>query len=649
MDYTMIVPVTSEKYNNLFAEATEFLRSIGKLSEDEAITSLNSYYGHMKTFYDNQAYKFIMMPLESVGEEVFKINLNERKIEVPKLFATVGGVQADQMAELITFSADRFFDYMDLANTLIFVQWQLPDEGKTTGATQILIKDIGADGKLRFAWPLHKGLTKYSGDLRFSVRFFCLNDEQELAYALNTLDEKIVIRPALNPDDIGIKEGELRDLFNAAIRNSQYTSAGSIPPVDPYFGAPGMDLTIANEDDFVRIASEFSYAKPVQIARLGEDDSLKMRAQAITGDAGNLYYYWKFKEDSADAVWKYLQMKGGKPVKSAVELLNADIPVVNGVPKLDLREKYFTADGSRYTSNEVPVDDKGAYDGSLREQYAYYEIPALEEGAANVDVVGTYALVAVNEVDGKEATVWSSYCYLPGPADIAFVEDNMFTAVVENGAIKSLSANIVNDANAPMVKFNWFRSVSDKDTAIAMAASEGVDYEQEKTQAVDMTKALTPGWYAAKAYANLNRKTKVGGTPEAFTIYADPTITSVECEGENFYILAKGEVITDPFAVAVSVAAPEIEGIDVALYKNLKFEWFYTMADANDYKAIDEKMISETDHTKRVKSFDPATGKLVVRAIDPGKLVQYKCKITNILGDKEDSKEIDGFLVQTNK
>jgi hypothetical protein len=41
MDFRMIVPVSSEKYKNLFIEATDFLGLA------QPINSLNDYYAHM--------------------------------------------------------------------------------------------------------------------------------------------------------------------------------------------------------------------------------------------------------------------------------------------------------------------------------------------------------------------------------------------------------------------------------------------------------------------------------------------------------------------------------------------------------------------------------------------------------------------------
>ena len=175
----MIVPVTSDKYHNLFTDAELFLKL-----DKGTISDLNAYYGYMQNFYQaaksNPAgYKFIMMPLD---EEIFEISLDARSINVPQSFkritgGKVGGVQADQMAELIIFECDRYFDYMDLANTEIYVQWQLPNTEKTIGATYITMRDLTSPGKIRFAWPLYDAITKHPGNVKFSVRFYLMTKE----------------------------------------------------------------------------------------------------------------------------------------------------------------------------------------------------------------------------------------------------------------------------------------------------------------------------------------------------------------------------------------------------------------------------------------------------------------------------------------
>jgi hypothetical protein len=59
-----------------------------------------------------------MVPLD---EDPFIIDLNTRSITVPTSFSKCASVQTDMLAETIIFVVDRYFDYMDLANTEIYV------------------------------------------------------------------------------------------------------------------------------------------------------------------------------------------------------------------------------------------------------------------------------------------------------------------------------------------------------------------------------------------------------------------------------------------------------------------------------------------------------------------------------------------------
>jgi hypothetical protein len=146
-----------DKYSNLFIEAKDFLG----LSDN--INSLAEYYGHMADFFGKQGYRFVMLPLD---EDPFTIDLNNRTIIVPASFNKCASIQNDQLAETIVFVTDRYFDYMDLANTQIYVQWTIPADPKNNrnqaieGATFVEMRDLESEpGKLRFAWPLNKEIT----------------------------------------------------------------------------------------------------------------------------------------------------------------------------------------------------------------------------------------------------------------------------------------------------------------------------------------------------------------------------------------------------------------------------------------------------------------------------------------------------------
>ena len=55
-------------------------------------------------------------------EGLFEIDANSRKINIPAEFSRNGvGVQGDELAEIIYFSIDRYFDTTDLYDKDIFV------------------------------------------------------------------------------------------------------------------------------------------------------------------------------------------------------------------------------------------------------------------------------------------------------------------------------------------------------------------------------------------------------------------------------------------------------------------------------------------------------------------------------------------------
>jgi hypothetical protein len=630
-----------------------------------------------------------MMPLDTAGEETFNIDLNSRSITVPKTFAVVGGVQADQMAELVVFNVDRYFDYMDLANTIIYVQWQLPDAAATTGATEITIRDYeSTPGKIRFAWPLHNTVTAHSGIVKFSVRFFVFDKNNKLAYSLNTLESSILIRPALDPAS-NITAENVNSLFANAILDSQYTHTGKIPPVMPMFENPGMDMTIMpgytpvsykdadeyaadkrqkytqsgdafipatgfvtgtqyfiEESDFVRYMTESSEAKQTRIAKLGSDNKLVMRAQAVVTDAGTLTYQWKFKPDEQNAEWQDLPTANVKSV-----YVPAKLPYDNVAkkPVLDFKERYFQLiDGEYkpYNGYEPPADNSGDYDGSLLEMLTEYTIPA---GTDDEQVAGTYSVVATNTIDNEAKTAksrYSTYCYLPGPAAIEFDDVKGIYNIVEKDGKKSVSVNVKNDSNNPDLRYIWFRSYESPEAAINLAKTS------TNSNIADLdVNDFTPGWYAVKVESKLNRKKEYGAAPSAQVIYPAPTITSVEPAGDEHHFERKeGETATLQVTVVTQVpeSLKDATGVNTALYRNLSYEWYYKRSDAGSWKPITSSMISENDTSKLVASINNAEGSITVRNVEDMTSYWYKCVVTNTLGEEKVSAELNAnkhFLV----
>ena len=147
--------INAESYKKLFMEAEAFLESKGIVNSDKSkirIQDINDYYAHMQDFFSKDGWQFVMFATEKgiVNEQPLTINLDSRSISVPAAVASCASVQKDQLAEMLIFEVDRFFDIMDLSNTEIFVQWKTADrEGDTKIMRRKVVKggswkDVGA-------------------------------------------------------------------------------------------------------------------------------------------------------------------------------------------------------------------------------------------------------------------------------------------------------------------------------------------------------------------------------------------------------------------------------------------------------------------------------------------------------------------------
>lgn len=117
------------------------------------------------------------------SEPIYKIDLNTRVIEAPKML----GVEADHEAELIYFMVDRYFDQVDLAQCVCAVQFR---NARFEEYMYIVpaYDTLSCPGKLIFAWNIQSPVTKYGGNVEFSFKFFKIDKTSgELLYELNTL------------------------------------------------------------------------------------------------------------------------------------------------------------------------------------------------------------------------------------------------------------------------------------------------------------------------------------------------------------------------------------------------------------------------------------------------------------------------------
>ena len=514
-------------YIDLFQRAYDALKEAGVDVEGngQRFTSLDEYFSHMEDYLNINRYDFMLVPLD---EEPCVIDANTRQIKVPASFSKCAGVQNDHMAEMVTFVIDRYFDFVDLANMTIYVQWTAQDGNKPVeGASYISVIDRESlPGKIKFGWPLVKEFTQYAGNLKFSVRIFKRKNDGTISYSFNTLPASIAISKALQPS-VNLEQDAVNadDYFKAAVVNSMYPGAGVQEPLLPRFVAPGLNIK----------------EKEMVIEKLAEGDRY-LKVQAIAGDGGELTYKWYYSADEGET-WEDIEVLG----KGSA---NDEYQKVEGITSLAQGEIYYVATSDNplgykvYTGKEVPAED-------LFERYSVYSFPATGE------IVGKYKAAATNSV-GKATTneVFSNVITLPGPADIAFVKNLNEHYILENGKC-TLVAQIDSVSG---VSYDWYKAETE-------TALEGTLVAESSTGSYEV---VEPGYYWTgitltqnrEAKTTLSNKAKVTNMPEAPIVehtgdggnipLGNSTTFTVSVTNENFDNELYSEQITYKWQIQVA-------------------------------------------------------------------------------------------------
>ena len=196
----MVVKDINGFYADLFEEANKILPS----NEDgtKVVNNLNDYFMNLKNLADKNA-KFLILPID---EETFDINANTREIIIPKSFSSGVGVQGDEIAEIIYFTIDRYYDITDLSKKEIVIQWQNGQaKGVSKAFNQAIMGPVGAE-KIVFGWPISSEMTATPGKILFSIKFYSKDDETgDITYNFNTLSAAVKINASLPYEDFAEK------------------------------------------------------------------------------------------------------------------------------------------------------------------------------------------------------------------------------------------------------------------------------------------------------------------------------------------------------------------------------------------------------------------------------------------------------------
>lgn len=152
-------------------------------------------------------YSPCVVELPGAAKKTYNVNLSERHIDAPKTIS----VSSDHKSEVIYFVMDRYYDYMDLANTSCMIQYVAPDKSPYVYIVPYYdIYTYRGLNKLIIPWNVDGAATQKDGKLTFSIRFFKIeydeDDKPQLVYNLNTLAAETEVLKGLNVDPLNKEE-----------------------------------------------------------------------------------------------------------------------------------------------------------------------------------------------------------------------------------------------------------------------------------------------------------------------------------------------------------------------------------------------------------------------------------------------------------
>lgn len=131
-------------------------------------------------------------------EPFFEIDLNTRTITTPKILS----VKTDHQSEVIYFKVARWYDNIDLTTMCCIIQYvNAAGEGRVYPVPYYDVDTCSGEEKetILFPWVVDQEATKAAGNVKFSVRFFRLDDSGKyLVYNLNTLQTVVKIEKGLD-------------------------------------------------------------------------------------------------------------------------------------------------------------------------------------------------------------------------------------------------------------------------------------------------------------------------------------------------------------------------------------------------------------------------------------------------------------------
>ena len=425
----MIVQINkdnSSDYNGWFSEITDAFKNSGNPEiENIVIDTLEAYYAHIEEIARNFGGKFLRMP---VDEDFLLINNNTREISVNKTsFAKNGiAVEADHLAEIVYFKADRYFDRMDLSQNKMHIEirWSLLNAKRQVvkyGASQALFIDAESfPGEIIFGWAITRDMCSEAGSLSFSVCFYIGENKaaEEIGlrdYSLNTQIASLPVKAGIGIANVKEQVDSQNDIFKALF-NSVYTDKSIMPLDQPVFSY----LSWEHDD----IPNEYVYPfestlAQYKIANLGNetqwDAPVELYASAYCPGATAMSYEGSFIAENAKETDNPVTLEIAPKYIVMDETLAKEDLEINAIYG-DTGAVYVKKNGEAWNETPMSLTEIKEYFAQINQiinsnppvEFEYGSV-AKKYMAINADKVGIYRFSASGsktvEVDGKQITV----------------------------------------------------------------------------------------------------------------------------------------------------------------------------------------------------------------------------------------------------
>ena len=479
------------------------------------ITSLEEYFSYIKELSVLNKKKYTPLPLD---EDVFEIDLNTRAIVVPPAFVKNGiSVQGDEIAEVVYFRCNRYFDAVDLQTRDVFIQWESAGKGEDGKAIKGVSVPWSVDyesepGYIIIGWPLSTKITSTPGQVKFSVRFYEWNEDlQQITYSLSTLVQTATIKPGFDYDlkEI-ITDGSIiddaRDLILDRFENTVPVNASgqaAEPEIIGYLVRKG-DVTFTVLDPDTKFERQC-----LGVINGFTTGDIELAVAALSEDAGRLTFEWKRQA--------LPQIEGQEP--QFVAIPSEFKYIVTTDTQRQTGKLYFEQIGTEEDENENIIPVYQIYNGVLSygddvPEQEQETLPTIYErvSVAKVHETGRYKVVITNRVNNATGTITSLICLVPAPeAPVINVDGDVAPRAIL--AADEYTATIGVNAVAPdegTLTYQWYHIAPGSEEREMLTGDE--NYGKESSLMIKGTSevmngvAIGDGMYFCEITNNLNKE-----------------------------------------------------------------------------------------------------------------------------------------------